>query len=379
LAGNLNSIIQVRYQGLLGQRCRQELYRHLASSVEANSVVDLSTAFTDKRILVVGGTGSIGSGLTRALLRMKPGVVRVLSNDENGLFEMQRELGDRPDLRFLMGDVRDKGRLELALRDIDIVFHAAALKHVPISEYNPFDVVQTNVVGTQNLLEAAILRGVEKFVFISTDKAVNPASTLGASKLLCEKLVLDAASYRGPKLTAISCVRFGNVLATRGSVMNVFLSQIAKGGPLTVTDKSMTRFVMLQEEATSLLLKAAEISRGGEIFVLKMDGLRIIDLARAMIEEFAPAHGFKPEAIKLQEIGVRPGEKMHEELMTEDEASRSFESEDLYVILPVYDAAKGYKDFTPAKLTRYTSKDVKLLRPEALRELCRKAIISRIL
>jgi FlaA1/EpsC-like NDP-sugar epimerase len=334
----------------------------------------LSKAYAHKRILVVGGTGSIGSGLTRALLRLKPAVIRVLSNDENGLYEMQRELGERPDLRFLMGDVRDKGRLDLALRDIDIVFHAAALKHVPISEYNPFDVVQTNVVGTQNLLEAAVLRGVEKFVFISTDKAVNPASTLGASKLLCEKLVLDAASYRGPKLTAISCVRFGNVLATRGSVMNVFLSQIAKGGPLTVTDKAMTRFVMLQEEAIALLLKSAEISRGGEIFVLKMDGLRIIDLAQAMIEEFAPAHGFKPESIKIQEIGVRPGEKMYEELMTEDEAGRSFESKDLYVILQSYEAAKGYKGFKPAKLTRYTSKDVRLLSPEALRELCRKAI-----
>jgi len=334
----------------------------------------LSKAYAHKRILVVGGTGSIGSGLTRALLGLNPAVVRVLSNDENGLYEMQRELGERSDLRFLMGDVRDKVRLELALRDIDIVFHAAALKHVPISEYNPFDVVQTNVVGTQNLLEAAVLRGVEKFVFISTDKAVNPASTLGASKLLCEKLVLDAASYRGRKLTAFSCVRFGNVLATRGSVMNLFLSQIAKGGPVTVTNKAMTRFVMLQEEATALLLKSAEISRGGEIFVLKMDGLRIIDLAQAMIEEFAPTYGFKPENIKIQEVGVRPGEKMHEELMTEDEASRSFESQDLYVILPSYDATKGYKGFKPAKLTRYTSKDVKLLSPEALKELCGKAI-----
>ena len=336
--------------------------------------MNLSKAYAHKRILVVGGTGSIGSSLTRTLLGLKPSVVRVLSNDENGLYEMQRELGERSDLRFLMGDVRDKGRLDFALRDIDIVFHAAALKHVPISEYNPFDVVQTNVVGTQNLLEAAIMRGVEKFVFISTDKAVNPASTLGASKLLCEKLVIDAASYRGPKLTAISCVRFGNVLATRGSVMNLFLSQIAKGGPVTVTDKAMTRFVMLQEEATALLLKSAEISRGGEIFVLKMDGLKIIDLAKAMIEEYAPKHGFRPESVKIQEIGVRPGEKMYEELMTEDEASRSFESEDLYVILPSYDATKGYKGFKPAKLTRYTSKDVKLLSSEALKELCRKAI-----
>ena len=337
----------------------------------------LSAAFASKRILVVGGTGSIGTGLTRALLEVKPAVVRVLSNDENGLFEMERDLGDRPDLRFLLGDVRDRERLMLALRDIDIVFHAAALKHVPISEYNPFEVVQTNVIGTQNLLEAAILRGVEKFIFISTDKAVNPISTLGASKLLCEKLVLDAASYRGPKLTAFSCVRFGNVLATRGSVTNVFLSQIARGGPVTVTEKAMTRFVMLLEEAIGLLLKSAEISRGGEIFVLKMDGLRISDLAQAMIEEFAPKFGFKPQDIRIEEIGMRAGEKLYEELMTEDEASRSFESEGLYVILPAQEAERGYRDFKPGKLSRYTSKDVRLLSQEALRELCRKALSSR--
>ena len=338
----------------------------------------MSAVFASKRILVVGGTGSIGTGLTRALLELKPTVVRVLSNDENGLFEMERDLGDRPDLRFLLGDVRDRERLMLALRDIDIVFHAAALKHVPISEYNPFEVVQTNVVGTQNLLEAAIWRGVEKFVFISTDKAVNPVSTLGASKLLCEKLVLDAASYRGPKLTAFSCVRFGNVLATRGSVANVFLSQIARGGPVTVTEKGMTRFVMLLEEAIRLLLKSADISRGGEIFVLKMDGLRISDLAQAMIEEFAPKFGFKPQDIRIEEVGTRAGEKLYEELMTEDEASRSFESEGLYVILPAQETAGGYLDFRPGNLSRYSSKDIRLLTREELRQLCRRALTPAI-
>jgi len=334
----------------------------------------LPTAFSGKRILVVGGTGSIGTGLTRALLKLQPTVVRVFSNDENGLFEMEQEFGDRPELRFLLGDVRDRERLMLAVRDIDIVFHAAALKHVPISEYNPFEVVQTNVIGTQRLLEAAVWRGVEKFIFISTDKAVNPVSTLGASKLLCEKLVLDAASYRGPKLTAFSCVRFGNVLGTRGSVTNIFLSQIARGGPVTVTDRRMTRFVMLLEEAVELLLKSAEISRGGEAFVLKMNGLRIIDLAQAMIEELAPMYGFKPESIQTEEIGMRAGEKLHEELMTEEEAGRSFESGGLYVVLPPHVAVRGYLDFKPAKLTRYTSKDVKFLTKEELKELCRKTL-----
>ncbi len=296
----------------------------------------------------------------------------MLSNDENGLFEMEQELGDRPDLRFLLGDIRDRERIMLAMRDIDIVFHAAALKHVPISEYNPFEVVRTNVIGTQNLVEAAIWAQVEKFIFISTDKAVNPISTLGASKLLCEKLVLDAASYRGPKLSAISCVRFGNVLASRGSVTNIFAAQIAKGGPITITSKEMTRFVMLLEDAVHLLLKAAEISVGSEIFVLKMDAARIVDLAQAMVDELAPDYGFKPSNIRMQEIGVRPGEKMHEELMTEEEASRSLESENLYAVLPPGVDAGHYPDFRTSKVARYTSKEAKLLGYEKLRELCRK-------
>jgi UDP-N-acetylglucosamine 4,6-dehydratase len=330
------------------------------------------TDFEGKRILVVGGTGSIGSALTKALFHFRPAVIRVLSNDENGLFEMHQELGERPDLRFLQGDVRDKDRQRLAMRDIDVVFHAAALKHVPISEYNPFEAVQTNVIGTQNLLEAAIWTGVEKFVFISTDKAVNPASTLGASKLLCEKLVLDAASYRGPKLSSFSCVRFGNVLGTRGSVWHVFRAQIAQGGPVTITGKGMTRFIMLEEEAVHLLLRAAEIAQGGEIFVLKMDGTRIPDLARAMIDELAPKYGQDPKKIEIREVGARPGEKQHEELMTEDEAHRSLDTEEMYMILPAGTDLSGYQGFKPAKLSSYSSKDVKMLSQDELRKLCRK-------
>ncbi len=328
------------------------------------------STFEDKRILVVGGTGSIGAALTTALLGHNPSVVRVFSNDENGLFEMQQELGEKPNLRFLLGDIRDQARVRLAMRNIDTVFHAAALKHVPISEYNPFEVVRTNVIGTQNLLQAAVWEGVEKFTFISTDKAVNPVGTLGASKLLCEKLVLDAASYRGPKLSALSCVRFGNVLGTRGSVTQVFASQVAKGGPVTVTQKEMTRFVMFMPQAVSLLLKATEIARGGEIFVLKMPGTRIIDLAQAMIDEFAPKFGYNSRDVKIQETGMRAGEKLHEDLMTEDEARRSLDSGDLYAILPPKADPKAYPGFTPVKPFKYTSKDAKLLGYDELRKLC---------
>lgn len=327
--------------------------------------------FADKRILVTGGTGSIGKELARALLKSKPAVIRVLSNDENGLYEMKQEFGNDSALRFLQGDIRDRDRLMLALRDIDIVFHAAALKHVPISEYNPFEVVHTNVIGTQNLLEASLLRGVDKFILISTDKAVNPTSTLGASKLLCERLVMDASSYRGTKLGAFSCVRFGNVLGTRGSVTNTFASQIARGRSVTVTDRRMTRFVMLPEHAIDLVLKSAAIASGGEIFILKMNAARIVDLAQAMIDELAPKFGFTPQRITIEEIGIRAGEKLNEELMTGEEGARSFESGDLYVILPLEQAGQGYSDFKPSKPTSYTSDNVRMLTYEELRELCR--------
>ena len=182
----------------------------------------LEHEFKGKKILTTGGTGSIGSEVVKQLLQFEPTSIRILTNDENSIFETRMKLGSKPPLTFLMGDVRDKDRIKLAIRDVDIVFHTAAMKHIDICEQNPFDAIQTNVVGTSNLLEAALLENISKFIFISTDKSTTPTSTLGASKLLAERLVLDANSYRGRGKTVFNVVRIGNVIGSRGSVFQIF-------------------------------------------------------------------------------------------------------------------------------------------------------------
>ena len=317
---------------------------------------------------MTGGTGSIGRELTSQLLASGAEVVRVLSNDENGLFEMQLQFEDDR-VRYLLGDVRDYERMKTAAEDIDFVFHAAALKHVPIGEYNPFEVVMTNVIGTKNLIDASLENNVRRFLLISTDKAVNPESTMGASKLLCEKLVVDASAYIGPRRTKFNCVRFGNVLQTRGSVTEVFTRQVARGGPLTLTDPEMTRFVLDSKTAVNRVLRASESTEGGEILVIKMKSLRIKDLAEVIIEEFAPLHGLRPSAIQIQIAGKRPGEKVHEELMTEAEAADCVETEEFYVILPRTFTSHTYKGLKPVAVSPYTSKDGPLMTREEIRRL----------
>jgi len=304
--------------------------------------------FKNKKILVIGGAGSIGSELVRQLAKYKTKVVRVLDNNETGLYDLQNELNDKT-LRFLVGDIRDIDRLKVAMDDIDYVFHAAAFKHVHYSEYNPFESVKTNIIGTQNVINAALVKGVKKVISISTDKAVNPSSTMGTTKLLTEKLITAANYYKGTKKTVFSSVRFGNVLGSRGSVVPLFLKQISQGGPVTVTSENMTRFMMSIEQAVELVLKAAKYAKGGEIFVLKMASLRIKDLAEVLIETCAPKFLIDPEKIKIEIVGKRPGEKDYEELMTSEEVSTVLELEDMYVLLPkIFDKPLmkelGYKD-----------------------------------
>ena len=192
--------------------------------------MSFADAFGDKRILITGGTGSIGSEILRKVLQYDPQVVRVFSIDEDAQFNLQQELGDRPNVRFLIGDVRDRERLGMAGEDVDIIFHVAALKHVPLCEYNPFEAVKTNVLGTQNVIDVAMKGEVDKLITISTDKAVNPVNVMGATKLLAERLTISANHYKGSRKTAFSCVRFGNVLYSRGSVVPLFREQIRKGG-----------------------------------------------------------------------------------------------------------------------------------------------------
>ncbi len=329
--------------------------------------------FKNKTILVTGGTGTIGSEIVRQLLNFEPKTVRVFSNDENGLFNLQQQLHSYNNLRFLFGDVRDKDRLRMACESVEIVFHAAALKHVPICEYNPFEAVRTNVLGTQNLIEAALLENVESFTFISTDKAVNPTSTMGASKLLCEKLSIEACNYSGKRRTKFCCVRFGNVLGSRGSVTEVFLRQIANGEDVTITHGDMTRFIMLISQAVSLVFKAAELAKGGETFILKMPSLRIKDLAEVIIAEKKSKSENDPAGLRI--IGIRDGEKLHEELMTIDEIRNSIELEDMFVVFPRRNWAEHKISGKIVTAGAYSSNVVPLLTKNQIRALLKEARI----
>jgi FlaA1/EpsC-like NDP-sugar epimerase len=293
-----------------------------------------SSNLAGKTVLVTGGTGTIGSAIVRSLLGTGAAGIRIYSRDEHKQFELARALPDDERLRFLIGDTRDLHRLRRAVDGAGVVFHAAAMKHVLSCEYNPFEAVQTNVVGTQNVIDACLDAGVERVMFASSDKAASPTSTMGVSKLMAEKLMTAANAHRGPQPTIFTTVRFGNVAGSRGSVMTVFAEQIAAGGPVTLTDPRMTRFVMSVERAVELMLTALHEAHGGEVFVLKMPALRVADLAEAMREQLAPLHGLSPDEVEIHEIGARRGEKFHEELVTEEELTRCLETDDMYVLLP---------------------------------------------
>jgi FlaA1/EpsC-like NDP-sugar epimerase len=287
---------------------------------------ELAKFYEGKDVLVTGGCGSIGKEIVKRLLKLKPKRVRIFDQHESGLFHFQQELEGQPAPRFLLGSVRDKERLRWAMDGVDIVFHAAALKHVPLCEYNSHDAVQTNVLGTQNVIDTAREAGVQRVISISTDKAVNPINTMGATKLLSEKLIMNANF--GESKTKYSCVRFGNVLDSDGSVIPIFRRQIQAGGPVTITSEDMTRFFMSLDDATYLILKAGMAMQGREIFILKMKSMKITDLAAILIEEL----GKGKTATKT--IGVRPGEKLYELLMNEEECLYAEEQDEMFVLRP---------------------------------------------
>ncbi|MGE5370802.1 MAG: UDP-N-acetylglucosamine 4,6-dehydratase family protein [Solirubrobacterales bacterium] len=330
-----------------------------------------------KNILVIGGTGTIGKTLVQKLLDMDPAVIRVFSRDEHKQFVMQSELSIQGKMagqpsysmgkvRFLLGDVRDMDRLRRAMEDIDVVFDLAALKHVPACEYNPFEAVKTNVIGTQNVIECAIESGVSAVLYSSSDKAAGPTNTMGATKLLAERLIAAADLHKGPRNIKFLSVRFGNVLNSRGSVIPLFKKQILAGGPVTVTDPEMTRFVMNAGRAADLMLKALEVSFGGETFVFKMPIVKIGDVAKVMIDIMG-------KEVPIKVIGLRPGEKMFEELLTEDESNRTVEMEDMFVVLPFecdmvqWMAAK--QDVKKASIGKYTSQEGEALAPAGVKSL----------
>ncbi len=285
-----------------------------------------------RNFLVTGSAGSIGSSLVRKLLEMGAKKVYAVDNDETRLERLKVKANNSSRLELVLADVRDTESLTYAIDRADIIYHAAALKHVPLSEYYPLEYVRTNIIGTENIIRLAIEGEAEKLIYISTDKAVKPTNVMGATKLLGEKLTI-ASNLRKNK-TLFSVVRFGNVIYTRGSVIEIFLNQIMKSNYITVTDPSMTRFMMSIDEAVKLILQATYLSSGGEVFVLKMPSVNIGDLAKAFINvigEFIPT--ITGEKIKIKIIGRRPGEKIHEELMTRDEVLRSVECKDMYIIL----------------------------------------------
>jgi len=284
--------------------------------------------FDNQTILITGGTGTIGSLLAKTLLsKYYPKKVVVISRDETRQHDFINEIQDDRLITYLC-DVRDFARLNEVFMEVkpDIVFHAAALKHVIFCEKNPIEAVKTNAIGTYNVVSAAIAAGVKKVIYISTDKAVNPTSVMGSTKLIGERICLD---YYGKSSTCISCVRFGNVLSSRGSVFQLFKKQIENGEDLTITHPEMTRFVMKPSQAVDLVLEAAELAKGGEIFILRMPAMKVTDLASAMIKIFG-----NDKSCKQVIIGIKKGEKLHEELVTEAELQNITELNNFFVVKP---------------------------------------------
>jgi UDP-N-acetylglucosamine 4,6-dehydratase/5-epimerase len=279
--------------------------------------------WNDKVVLVTGGTGSFGKKFIEVMLKeYHPAKIIIYSRDELKQHEMRVAGFNHPSLRYFIGDVRDLPRMQRAFYGVDVVVHAAALKQVPACEYNPMEAIKTNILGSQNVVDAALDAGVKRVLALSTDKAVNPVNLYGATKLAAEKLFVQSNAYAGGKATRFSCVRYGNVVGSRGSVVPVFLNQ-RKNGKLTITDDRMTRFWISLEQGVRFVIRCVEQMHGGEVFVPKIPSMGLVDLARAIA----------PEA-EVNVIGIRPGEKLHEVLISDDEARTTIELDDMFVVQP---------------------------------------------
>tara|TARA_Y100000294_G_scaffold113315_1_gene104979 strand:+ start:338 stop:1357 length:1020 start_codon:yes stop_codon:yes gene_type:complete len=301
----------------------------------------MNKIFKNKSILITGGTGSFGKKCVKILLqKFKPKKIIIFSRDELKQYEMQlQKTYNSKKVRYLIGDVRELERLKLAMQNVDIVIHAAALKHVPTSEYNPFEVVKTNVIGAQNVIEASYHNNVEKVIALSTDKAASPINLYGATKLTSDKLFVAANNYRGKHKTRFSVVRYGNVMNSRGSVLPLFIHQAQNNGFFTITNENMTRFNISLNEGVEFVIKSLKKMLGGEIFIPKIPSFKIVDLAYAV----------NPK-LKKKTIGVRPGEKIHEEMITASDSVNTIEFNDYFIICPQF----GFHDW---KLKTYIFKN----------------------
>jgi len=315
----------------------------------------------NKSILITGGTGSFGKKFTKIILEeFNLNKIIIFSRDELKQSQMKSQFNNNPKLRFFIGNVRDRERLYRAFDGVDIVIHAAALKRVSECEYNPFEAIKTNILGAQNIINAAIDRGVEKVVALSTDKAANPINLYGATKLASDKLFTAGNAYVGKKNTKFSVVRYGNVMGSRGSVIP-FFEKMKATGELPITDKGMTRFWISLEEAVDLVLTALEIMHGGEIYVKKIPSMKVVDLATAIAPE-----------CKQIEIGIRPGEKLHEVMITRADARHTLEFEDYYIIEPEYEwwSKSNYPNGKPLEVgfTYSSNNNIEWLSVEEMRK-----------
>ncbi|MBM7603164.1 FlaA1/EpsC-like NDP-sugar epimerase [Metabacillus crassostreae] len=323
--------------------------------------------FNNQTVLVTGGTGSWGHELVRQLLTYDPKEIRIFSRNESAQFSMKQEFDNNPKLHFIIGDIKEKDALIEAAKDVDYLFHLAALKHVPVCEDQPTEALKTNVIGTQNVIEAAIACNVKRAVYISTDKASNPSNFYGLSKAMGERLIIHANTLTTN--TKFVCIRGGNVLGTNGSVIHVFKKQINEKQKVGITDLNMTRFFLTVQDAIKLVFKATFESIGGEIFVMKMPAFKILDLANVLIE------ASQKENVKIETLGVRPGEKIHELLLSKYESKTTITYDDeYYVILPsihIQGLRKHYEKYKPVNLESYHS-GTGLISPEEIKEMLLK-------
>jgi FlaA1/EpsC-like NDP-sugar epimerase len=331
----------------------------------------------DKRVVVTGACGTVGTELVRQLLETQ-GVKELigLDNNESALFFLEQQYVHYPQAGFFLADVRDRDKLCRKMRAVDVVFHTAAFKHILLCERSPLEAVQTNILGVQNVIYAAIQNRVQRVIFTSSDKAVNPTNVMGTSKLMGERLMTAANSNLRENGPLFASTRFGNVLGSRGSVIPIFRRQIRRGGPVTLTDPGMTRFIMSIREAVRLVIDSVALACGGEVFITKMPAIRIADLAAVMIRELAPQYGHRPEDIGVDVVGVKPGEKMYEELMSLEETRRVHELTNYFVALPAFQGL--YRDILytyPDRVARRVDKpyhsgiETPLSEPQLLRFL----------
>ena len=298
---------------------------------------DISSFFKDYRIAVTGAAGTVGQKLAQKLLSYPVKEVRLLDNNESALFLLGESYINEPRAQIFFADIRDKDKMAYVFKGINFVFHAAALKHVSICERSPFSTVNTNIYGVQNIIQASLANNVQKVLFTSSDKAVNSTNVMGTSKLMGERLMTAANILQSnEKATVFASTRFGNVAGSSGSVIPLFCQQILHKGVVSLTHSDMTRFVMTVDEAVRLLIETMVLANGGEVFITKMEALKIKDMAEVMIDLLAPLSDFNSDQIKIVEIGIRTGEKLYEELMNEEEIQRSLELEDFFIILPAF-------------------------------------------